>query len=479
MSGVATLLPRCVPSGTGALTLLAVLFSLAVGLAAGDPGSGMLLPVGAILGLGVVTLVMVRPFAGFLSLVFSIFLLTVVRIPDTTRGVNAFDLVLLPALFASWFGSARRTAAAEDARLTGVAHSAIRAVTSRFTNSALLYFGLAALSLLPMVFRIGLRPAVVSGLSLFRVLQGASVFMLAVWWLRDARRLEWTLRTTFAAAIAFVVVNCVWVFAFGVPRAGIVWWVTEGREAIGSPNEAAVALIILWAVARARHAVRPSRWLMFLMTLVVVMLPLTQSRSGLLAFVAFLLLSVRRLRWRWVLAGLAAVSVALLVTPETYWGRLGRSLTLTQGSFEMYSFLVRVYGFQVAWEAFLANPLVGLGYLSFRYVSPHFAELHIVIGQAENFLLETLVSLGLTGAVVVGVVFARLWVLGRAVRRVTPPGTLGHELARLHLPLLAALVVANLTGSTFVGMVGVGQVALWAALLVRAGHLAIPRAESA
>ena len=95
------------------------------------------------------------------------------------------------------------------------------------------------------------------------------------------------------------------------------------------------------------------------------------------------------------------------------------------------------------------------------------------------YFFETLVGMGIVGLVMLGVVFWRLFALGRVVLRSTPPNSLGHELARLNAPLLVAMLVTNLTGSTVIGMVGVGQVALWCALLVRAGHLAIPRAEAA
>ncbi len=476
MNQMAAPLTRPVPIGSLLLAAAAGAFAITVGLATGDPGSGMLLPVGAVLGLMVVGVVVVRPFWGFLALVFSSFFLMVVPVAGTHRGVNVFDLVLIPLVAASLLGGARRDAATGDVSLAGPTHEAVRKATRRFGNSAMLYFGLAALSLLPMVIRLGPGPAFTSGLSLVRVVQGALVFPLALWWLRDERRIGATLRTVFVAAVVFALVNCVWMFALGVPRAGIVWWVTDVREAVGSPNEAAAALLVLWALVQARWAVQPSRWLVLLMGLVLVMLPLTQSRSGLLAFATFLLLTVRRVRWRWLLGGGVALLVALPLVPAEYWGRLERSLMFKQGSFEVFTFLARIYGYRVAWHVFLDNPVIGVGYLGFRFVSASYNDLHLSIGQVENFLLETLVGMGVSGLAVVGFAFARLHALGRVVQQVTAPRTLGHELARLQAPLLVALFVANLTGATFVGMVGVGQFALWCALLVRAGHLAQERA---
>jgi O-antigen ligase len=213
------------------------------------------------------------------------------------------------------------------------------------------------------------------------------------------------------------------------------------------------------------------------MGLVLVMLPLTQSRSGLLAFATFLLLTVRHVRLRWVLGGLLALALLLPLVPASFWARMSHSLSFQQGTSEVFSFLVRIYGYRVAWHVFLDNPVIGVGYLGFRFVSASYNDLHLSIGQVENFLFETLVGMGVLGLAIVGFAFVRFYELGRVVRQATGPKTFGHELARLNAPLLAALFVANLTGATFVGMVGVGQVALWCALLVRAGHLAVPRLE--
>ena len=75
--------PRQVWNVTPALlAALAGAFALAVGLAVGDSGSGMLVPVGIAIGLLAVTAVVVWPFAGFLALVFSLFFLVVVFVPS-------------------------------------------------------------------------------------------------------------------------------------------------------------------------------------------------------------------------------------------------------------------------------------------------------------------------------------------------------------------------------------------------------------
>ncbi len=460
------------------LAALAGVFALAVGLAVGDPGSGMLVPVGVAVGLLAVGGVVVWPFAGFLALTFSLFLLIVVFVPATQRSVNVFDLVMLPLLAASVFGSARRAMAEREGGRAGPAHEAVRVAIGRVERSTLWYFGLAGLSLSLLLIQVGSDAALSSGLKLARAVQGALVFPLGLWWLRDERHVKATLRTVFVAAVAFAVVNGVWVLALGYPRAGIVWWMFDTREPAGSPNEAATALLILWALVQASRAAQPRRWHMLLMAVVLLMLPLTQSRSGLLAFATYLLLTVRHVRWRWVLALLLLAAAVVPLMPGSFWTRMGHSLSLESGSFALFTMLLRFYGYQIAWQVFLGHPLLGVGYLGLRFVSAGYSEFGLALG-AENYFLETLAGMGIIGLVVLSIVFVRLFALGRVVRQSTAAGTLGHELARRHGPLLIALLVANLTGDNFVGMVGVGQVALWCALLVRAGHLAVPRTEAA
>jgi len=74
---------------------------------------------------------------------------------------------------------------------------------------------------------------------------------------------------------------------------------------------------------------------------------------------------------------------------------------------------------------------------------------------------------------VLAVVLVKLYQVGREVGRVAPPGSLAHHMSRYHAPLVTGLLVANLTGDNFMGMVGLAQVAMWTAVLVRSGHAAV------
>jgi len=479
MSDAAASPARASSPATWVVAGLAAAFALAVGLAAGDPGSGMLLPVAAIVGLGVVAGVIARPFAGFLALAFSVFFLVVVPVGGTGRAANAFDVVLVPLLAVSLLGAARREAGTRAGREAGAPNAALMAADRRLRRGVLLYFGLAVLSIAVMALRLGAVPAFNSMLSLVRVVEVSLLYPLAAWWLDDEKRMDATVRTVLGAGIALAGINLIMDVVAQVPRAGMVWTLGEMSQPIGSPNEAGAALVVLWALLMARYRSKPSRWHPVLMGMVLIMLPLTQSRSAILALITLIAMTVRRVRWRWIVGLLVVLAAVPFIVPAQYWERLSRTLTMRQGSPEMFSILVRFYGFRTAWRVFLDNPVFGVGYLGYRFVSVRYNEMGLVLITAENFLLETMAGLGLVGLGVVVLVLHRLYAVGTAVRRAAPPGTFAHELARMHTPLVTALLVANLSGDTFVGMGGIGQLALWTALVVRAGHLAVREAARA
>jgi hypothetical protein len=63
--------------------------------------------------------------------------------------------------------------------------------------------------------------------------------------------------------------------------------------------------------------------------------------------------------------------------------------------------------------------------------------------------------------------------LGATARRLAPAGTMAHAMARYHTPLWVGLLIINLTGVEFVGMVTLSQIGLWVAMLVRSTHMAL------
>jgi O-antigen ligase len=216
---------------------------------------------------------------------------------------------------------------------------------------------------------------------------------------------------------------------------------------------------------------------MVLAILMVMTLGLTQSRSGLLAWATFGLLTLRWMRPSRILAGALAVAALLPLLPQAFWIRMARSIAVERGTNEVGSFFQRVYGWRVAWSVFLDHPWTGVGYLGFRFVSHTYNELRIIFFTVENYFYEILISMGVVGLALLVIVFVRLFQLGREVGRVAPPRTLAFYMARFHSPLLIALLVANMTGDNFMGMVSLAQLALWAAVLVRSGHAAVSEAE--
>jgi O-antigen ligase len=141
--------------------------------------------------------------------------------------------------------------------------------------------------------------------------------------------------------------------------------------------------------------------------------------------------------------------------------------------------MIRFYSWQAAWHVFLDHPILGVGYACFRFVSQAYHGLPFVIGTAESLFLEVAAGMGVVGLVALGIAIRRMFQLGKVIRRVTPANTFGHQLARYHAPFMISLLVANLTGDNWTGLVGLGQLAIWFALLVRAGHIAVREAGAA
>jgi hypothetical protein len=112
-------------------------------------------------------------------------------------------------------------------------------------------------------------------------------------------------------------------------------------------------------------------------------------------------------------------------------------------------------------------------------VSHRYNDLRIVFGTVENFYYEILVSMGVLGLALLVWAIVELFRLGHTVGRSAPRGTLAHHMARFHAPLLTAILVANMTGDNLVGTVSVAQLAMWTAVLVRAGHDAVATGERA
>jgi O-antigen ligase len=473
LTPAATRVPARVPVWIGALI---VGLSLLVGLAAGDPSPLWSLPLEVLAGCALLYASARRPFESLLVILGSCILLVVVRVTET-RAVNPFDVLMPPVLLVSLFGRARREARARAE--TGLAHDAMNLVERRLTRAVVVFYALAALSLLQLARLAGTAAALDSALLLTRAVQGLLFYPLATWWLRTPERIAQAWNALVVAGALLAVVNIVGIAACGVTRAGMALYLNDPAEPLASPNEAGTATLVVAVVLMIRHAMRPHWINPVLGALMIALLGLTQSRSGILAWATFGLFTLRWVRPSRVVAGALVIAALLPLMPQSFWIRMLHTVTVAKGSFAAFSFFQRVYGWQAAWGVVRDHPLTGIGYLGFRFVSHSYNALQAVLITVENYYYEILVSMGLVGLAVLAVVIVRLFQVGRAVARTAPRGTLAYQMARFHAPLMLSLLVANMTGDNFMGVLGLAKVAMWTAVLVRSGHDAAAQAARA
>jgi hypothetical protein len=456
------------------LVLLGAAISLLVATNVANPTALSALLAAGLVYVTLLVYVVQRPFIGFLILCFTLFMLVVFAATDN-RYINAFDAFMPFVFMAAWWGGARQEAMEQDARLNGPGHDEIRGAGTRYARAAIVYMVIAYVSLIQIVLRIGTSEAVDMLFGITRVFQGALMFPLGLWLLRTEKRISASVVAILLAGALFAVVNIAQVFASGTFRAGMTWVINHPDWPVEAANEAGASMVILWALIVANHELKP-RWQTFpMLGVVLFLLFLTQSRSGILALITFSVLSLRRVRWQYLAASALLIPLALRFAPADFLTRIVRSVTFERGTMEVYTFLIRVYGYQSAWRVFADNWLFGVGYLSCQYVSHRYNDLNILDLGAENFYLETAAGLGVIGLAALAFWYLRLYQLGRVVLKLAPEGSRARVLARLHFPLMAALSVANLTGDNFMGLIGAGQLALWAAMLVQSGHVALER----
>ena len=453
------------------LWLLGGVLAVVIGLCLGDPGPESLAVLGLVTVGGVLFAAAVAPFAGFLVLVTSSIMLIVMSIGEGERNLTSFDVLQFPLLAVTFLSGAAALARRSEQAEQGTAHSELRAATRKFTDAVWQYVGLAALSLLVTVAMGKTAGGIDSGLKLVRAMQGMLMFPLALVWLRRERDFRYAIGALLFGGVLFAIINGFAIGTGSAVRAGMTWFANEPLWSMGDPIEAGTAMLMLWVLLLTRQSMepRPTRWLM--LAGILALLVLSQSRSGLLAWVVFSLATLRRVRGRYLLFGLALILLGAPFFASSWWERMSRTLVLERGSFEAYSSLIRVYGWRAAILMFLDHPVFGVGYLGFRHFSDRYNELGIVLGQAESLYLETATGMGVIGLFVAGRAVKRMLDLGRVVRRHAPHGSLAWHLAGFHVPYMAGLLVANLTGDNWVGMLGLAQVGIWCALLVRSGHL--------
>lgn len=459
------------PAPPLALAMGGSVVAVAFGLAIGVPSPLTFALAGLSAGILIWAIAIARPFWAYVVVAASVVMQVVVALPGE-RGVNFLDL-LLPVLLLAWLvGGGREEQAALAAAETGAGHDALRLASHRFSKAVVVYFAWAWISVVPMVATGRLGDATTSISALVRAVEGLLLFPLGLWLMSGERRIRQVMAGMCVATLALLVVNVLHKVFLDVPRAGMTWFVNQREWPIASPNEGGAAMTFVVAIVMALHATRSRARDWFIAAAAVVMLVLTTSRSGLLSFLALMAFRFPRTRAKTVLVAGLLLALALPLVPHEYWDRMWRTVSTTRGTWEAYGTLTRLLTWQTAAKVFLHHPLFGVGYLGLEPISPAYNELRVHFG-AESYLLEVAADLGLVGLTALAFVLVRLFQLGRLVRRLSPPGSLGHQVAALNVPLVVALLAANLTGSNLIGMVGLGQLALWSAMVVRSGHASL------
>jgi len=180
---VAPPVPVRVPVWIGALIVgLAVL----VGLAAGSPSPTWTVPLAVIGGCALLYLSAIRPFGSLLVILGTCIVLVVVRVTEF-RAINPIDVLMPPVLIASVFGRARREARAHPE--SGPGHDEMNFAERRLARAVVVFYVLAAISLLQLARVAGTGAALDSALLLARAIQGLLFYPLASWWLRTPERI--------------------------------------------------------------------------------------------------------------------------------------------------------------------------------------------------------------------------------------------------------------------------------------------------
>lgn len=455
---------------TGLLLVpFALIAALVIGVAAGHPSLATLAPAVLVLGIAVVLTALARPFVAWLVLATSPIFLVSILLPGNL-GLNAFDFLLPPLLAVSLLGQARLRAVAEDATLADPRHEALHHATRRLANAVIAFYAIAALSIAVMAFQGRLAQVPESTFSWLRAIQGLLLFPIGLWWLRSQGRVHDTIRAMLVAGVMVAIANIIALGIGAVQRGGQTWVVNQPDKPIADPNGAPPAMLLLIVLLLVRQTLGSRVRNLALIGVALSVLVMTASRSGLLACLVFTALVLPRARARWVLLLVVTVLAALPFIPAEYWTRLGKTLTLERGSFEAYTSIIRFYGWKAAWEMFLDHPFLGVGYMGFSAMSGQYGDLRLIMGTCESYYLETAAGMGVPGLVALAVVIVRLFQLGEAVRRNAPAGSMARVMASYHAPMLIAVLLICVTGAHFVGMMGIGQMSLWLALMVRSAH---------
>jgi hypothetical protein len=456
-------------AATGALILLAISVSLVVGY----PGiSGIPMLVVGVAAIAMAVLLS-QIYAGYLIMVACLFTFVVFPI-NPERNINAFDLLLPLMVPSALLGSLRRDAEL-DARYVevGDAHERIRQASRRMTRAFLAFYGLATVSLIQPLIRLGPGNSINLVIGLLRTYQGLLMYPLGLWWMRSTKRVH---QLYTAAFVGGAVLPCIMLadrLITGTRRPGSTWVLTQKDQLTQDANGPAMAFLFILAFVLSRRGERgKGLWWLPMGIAGLAAIVISQSRSALLGIGTFLLLNLRRIPIRQALGGVVLLGLAMVLAPHDFWSRIIKTVAMERGSPELYSWLIRVYGYYANLRLFADHWLIGVGFHAGEHFTRSYNELGLPLG-AENYFLETATGLGVVGLSLFIYCLVQIYRLGVDILKVVPEGTLGHRMAQYNRPLLLAMLVPAMTGNIFVGIVAPAQVAVWLAVLVRAAHLSL------
>jgi O-antigen ligase len=258
----------------------------------------------------------------------------------------------------------------------------------------------------------------------------------------------------------------VWVFGEPGIRSAASWSIGDLGLYATNPNELAAGCLLAWAIL---CGLPYRRWLtVVLLGITFWLLLASLSRSGLLAWGAFVMVYgwYAKQRWLWFVPVLLAGVIPFL--PDEIKERIIRTAVQERGSFEAYTSIIRFYSWEASLAVFLANPILGVGYLGFRFVSQQYNPLGIVLVTSESFYLETASGMGILGVATLAAISWAILHAARIARHSSPKESLAHRLGTVAPAYLLGIGVGNLTGNNLIGLMGVSQLAVFAGFLCQA-----------
>jgi O-antigen ligase len=245
------------------------------------------------------------------------------------------------------------------------------------------------------------------------------IFLLMVNTLTSPKRIEqftWLI----VVATGYIAFRAVFDYARGINL------VENGRVqgAVGgmfkNPNDLALNMVAVLPLAagialRAGHNVRRlvAAGCGLLMVGAVIASHSRSGSVGLAAMTIILALYLVKRRPGLVFAGALLLALAVPLAPASYWHRLSSITDESQddtGSREAREILLRE-----SWNAFLSNPITGVGAGQFKNYNPEGRQ--EAWRESHNVVLQVAAELGIVGLAVFGFLVARALTAGRQVRR--------------------------------------------------------------